>query len=165
MASGFGGASGRYFSRLPENNPFPSTTSTFAFVSDPLMAETKPSFFPLTETPTPNPPTGKIDASSLSTLRAWDSHKQSAICHPNDPPSISRVYVATRTVNPENGFTASDMSAHPALSTDRGAISPSSVRFFALNSSACFSRACPHLSQARAQTKCRPARKLRAVFS
>ena len=26
-------------------------------------------------------------------------------------------------------------------------------------------RACPHLSQARAQTKCRPARKLRAVFS
>ena len=28
-----------------------------------------------------------------------------------------------------------------------------------------FTRACPHLSQARAQTKCRPARKLRAVFS
>lgn len=26
-------------------------------------------------------------------------------------------------------------------------------------------RACPHLSQAKAQTKCRPARKLRAVFS
>ena len=26
-------------------------------------------------------------------------------------------------------------------------------------------RACPHLSHARAQTKCRPARKLRAVFS
>jgi hypothetical protein len=26
-------------------------------------------------------------------------------------------------------------------------------------------RACPHLSQARAQTRCRPARKLRAVFS
>ena len=39
------------------------------------------------------------------------------------------------------------------------------LRAYARHASGQFSRACPHLSQASAQTICNPARKLRAVFS
>ncbi len=48
---------------------------------------------------------------------------------------------------------------------ERYGMRPNPARAQELAASARQTRACPHLSQASAQTSCNPARKLRAVFS